>query len=56
MFSFPSRAADFNIQVMVGNNKLITNSPSQFFNVQDTRLHEVYDPENRRKDIALLKV
>jgi secreted trypsin-like serine protease len=56
MFTFPSRAADFNIQVMVGNNKLITNSPSQFVNVQDTRLHEEYDPKNRKNDIALLKV
>ena len=56
MFSFPSRAADFNIQVMLGNNKLITNSPSQFVDVQDIRLHEEYDPENRTKDIALLKV
>jgi hypothetical protein len=56
MFSFPSRATGFNIQVMVGNNKLITNFPSQFVIVQNTRLHKEYDPENRKNDIALLKV
>jgi len=56
MFFFPSRATGFNTQVMVGNNKLITNSPSQFVDVQDIRLHEEYDPENRKNDIALLKV
>jgi hypothetical protein len=41
---------------MVGNNNLTINSPSQFVDVQNMLIHEEYDPESRKNDIALLKV
>lgn len=43
-------------QIMVGNNNLTRESPSQFVNVQDIRIHEGYDPESRQNDLALLKL
>jgi secreted trypsin-like serine protease len=56
MFFFASRGNASDTQVMVGNKYLIPDSPSQFVNVLDIRIHEEYDPENRKNDIALLKV
>jgi secreted trypsin-like serine protease len=56
IFLFASRGPASDIQVMVGNKNLIQNSPSQFIDVLDIRIHEEYDPESRKNDIALLKV
>jgi len=56
MFFFVSRGNASDIQVVVGNKYLIPDSPSQFVNVLDIRIHEEYDPEKKKNDIALLKV
>jgi hypothetical protein len=56
MFLFSSRGPASDTQVMVGNKNLIQNTPFQFVNVLGIGIHEEYDPESRKNDIALLKV
>ena len=41
---------------MVGNIKLSRQSPSKFADVERIYIHEEYDTDGRRFDVALLKV
>lgn len=56
MFLFAFRGPASDTQVVVGEKNLTQYFPFQFVNVLDIRIHEEYDPESRKNDIALLKV
>ena len=44
------------MEVMVGNIKLSRQSPSKLADVERIYIHEEYDTDGRKFDVALLKV
>jgi hypothetical protein len=55
-FIFVSRGKASEIQVLVGNNNLTQESPSQLLDVEIIRSHENYNIAGRINDLAILKV
>jgi hypothetical protein len=55
-FVFVSRGNASEIQVLVGNNNLTQESPSQLLDVEIIRSHENYNLAGRINDVAVLKV
>jgi hypothetical protein len=55
-FIFVSRGNASEIQVLVGNNILTQDSPSQLLDVEIIRAHENYNTGGRINDLAILKV
>jgi hypothetical protein len=52
---FP-RGSSSDIQVMVGNTVLTRGSPSQLVDVEQIFVHEEYDLDGRKNDVAILQV
>jgi hypothetical protein len=53
---FVSRGNITDMQVIVGNNRLIPGPPSQLFGVETFRAHVGYETGARKNDLAVLKV
>jgi secreted trypsin-like serine protease len=50
------RGTASDIQVMVGNSNVSTESPSQLADVELILVHEAYELDGRKNDVAVLQV